>query len=120
MSFVIDPVSVVTTLHSLVEQKNSRITFLQAVHELAAKGLVLPGKTEKEQVQVLTALINLCSSDFLDARPGRSGGVGLPSMRADKLSKPARAKKTRLASLMHDAQASHDAESEEETDLTGT
>jgi len=118
MNFVIDPASVVTTLHSLIEQKNSRLTFLQAVHELAAKGLVLPGKTKKEQVQVLTALINLCNPDFLNARPGKGGGVGLPSMRA---AKPAKARGAALASLVQ-AERSEQATSDHDdsVDLTGT
>lgn len=79
MNFRVDPFDVIRCLHSLVEQKESRITFIQAVQLLASKGLVLPGKNKKEQAQVLASLVNLCDSNFLNVRPGKGGGVGLPS-----------------------------------------
>lgn len=120
MKFVIDPEVVVTNLHSLCEQSNSRLTFKQAVYALAEKGIVLPGKTDKEQIQILTALINLCEPSFLDARPGRNGGVGLPSMRS---AKPAKAKMATLATMMRDNAEEHgaeDANQDEDIELTGT
>jgi len=86
MSFRISPVEICNTLHSLVEQSETRISFGEAVHLLASKGLVLPGKTEKEQTKVLSSLINLCSPSYLDVRRGRSGGVGLPSKHEAKRS----------------------------------
>lgn len=115
MNFRVDPFDVVNTLHSILEQKNVRMTVVQAVHELAAKGLVLPGDSDKEQSQVLTALVNLCDPSFLDTRPGRGGGVGLPTMRAAKSKKAGRAT---VASVVRDLE-SQDADTEDQLE-TGT
>ena len=123
MKFVIDPEVVVTNLHSLCEQNNSRLTFKQAVYALAEKGIVLPGKTNKEQIQILTALINLCEPSFLDARPGRNGGVGMPSMRSAKATKAAKARSAVLATMMRDSAEEHEpeeADQDEDIELTGT
>jgi hypothetical protein len=118
MNFRVDPVVVVSTLHSMLEQKNSRMTTVQAVHELAAKGLVLPGKTDKEQAQILTSLISLCNLDFLDVRPGKGGGVGLPSMRS---ATGKASKRATVAGMMRDA-AEDDSttDSDQEIRNTGT
>lgn len=105
MNFRVDPLTVVTTLHSMIEQNNGRMTVIKAVHRLAAKGLALPGKTDKEQAQVLNSLISLCSPGIFDIRPGKNGGIGLPSMHS-------LASRGSLAGLV--SQAASDAEGQEE------
>jgi hypothetical protein len=108
MNFRVDPLAVVNTLHSMIEQNNSRMTAVKAVHELAAKGIVLPGKTDKEQAQVLASLISLCSSSFLDVRTGKGGGIGLPTTRAAATSKRKSPSKASQASDQAEGEASPD------------
>jgi hypothetical protein len=120
MNFRVDPFTVIKTLHSIVEQKDARVTFLQAVNELAAKGLALPGETEKEQCQVLAALVNLCDPSFLDTRPGRGGGVGLPSMHGSSSDKAGRRKRAAAPSSTPQETSSESSEENQEFLETGT
>jgi len=116
MSFSVDPVVVVSTLHSILEQTDRRLTFSEAVDRLAAVGVVLPGSELKDQVKNLSALISFCDSTFLDARPGRGGGIGLPSVHSSKAKK-----KSSVADLVSNLSDQDDQESSDDDQLdTGT
>lgn len=117
MSFSVDPVVVVSTLHSLLEQTDRRLTFPEAVDRLASVGVVLPGSDLKDQVKNLSALISFCDPTFLDARPGRGGGIGLPSLHASKSKK-----KSRVVDLVGDLndQSLDSSDEDEYLDDTGT
>lgn len=107
MNFRVDPVVVVSTLHSILEQSENRLTFADAVDRLASVGVVLPGKDLKDQVKALSVLVSLCEPSFIDARPGRNGGVGVPSVHASK------SKKKSVVSDLVSKLDSEDAESDD-------
>lgn len=120
MNFRVDPVVVVNTLKSMLEQKDSRMTTIQAVYELAAKGLVLPGKTDKEQVQLLNSIISLCEPSFLNVRPGKGGGVGLPSMQKSATVKPGRRSRATAKGILTETGEASSTENSTDFLKTGT
>jgi hypothetical protein len=75
--FLTDPDLIISALIELVDAGKTRISVKNAAETLKNKGFNLGSKPE----DTLSALIALTSSDVLDLRAGKNGGIGRPKLK---------------------------------------
>lgn len=73
-----NPDLIVSALLDIIDASKSRVSVKNAASALKNKGFNLGDKPE----DTVSALVALTSSDVLDMRPGKNGGIGRPKIAA--------------------------------------